>query len=425
MDSLEEENPSDIKYEFKKISDMLQWNNFRFTRIEGFCAPLLIPNQILPEKTKDLFLQKQLMKLMRLRANQRQSTLYNVQEGSGHGGDIDYIYIIDDDFPNGDENEKLKREGLRTGLIHAMSNDIAELIDLLNISMQFQQFLSYNLIQNEKSEQMKSELKNCSKILGLEIYSQKAENELLNIAQSDIVMNNQHILFLDDEQKDMITRITINEEALDRLQKQLPKDCAESFGKYQEERTLIKPSSVFPSLFCQCDQEWTIIQQRPYGNAIFNRTFEEYRWFFGKISGDHWIGNEYLHALTKSSAQMVRFEAWDLFGDYRVAYYDNFSVANLSHAYRLNIDGYKQQISNLSNSMEFHNGRSFSTPDRDEDTSSKHCARYYSAGWWFSNCMKVNFNGNHELGIVWFDTDRGDWIHLKRTRISIKPSQIE
>lgn len=52
---------------------------------------------------------------------------------------------------------------------------------------------------------------------------QKAENELLNIAQSDIVMNNQHILFLDDEQKDMITRITINEEALDRLQKQLPK----------------------------------------------------------------------------------------------------------------------------------------------------------------------------------------------------------
>lgn len=34
MDSLEEENPSDIKYEFKKISDMLQWNNFRFTRIE-------------------------------------------------------------------------------------------------------------------------------------------------------------------------------------------------------------------------------------------------------------------------------------------------------------------------------------------------------------------------------------------------------
>lgn len=62
--------------------------------LKGFCAPLLIPNQILPEKTKDLFLQKQLMKLMRLRANQRQSTLYNVQEGSGHGGDIDYIYII-------------------------------------------------------------------------------------------------------------------------------------------------------------------------------------------------------------------------------------------------------------------------------------------------------------------------------------------
>lgn len=51
--------------------------------------------------------------------------------------------------------------------------------------------------------------------------------------------------------------------------------------------------------------------------------------------------------------------------------------------------------------------------------------KYFITGWWFSNCMKVNFNGNHELGIVWFDTDRGDWIHLKRTRISIKPSQIE
>lgn len=49
--------------------------------------------------------------------------------------------------------------------------------------MQFQQFLSYNLIQNEKSEQMKSELKNCSKILGLEIYSVSTDLSLFPTAE--------------------------------------------------------------------------------------------------------------------------------------------------------------------------------------------------------------------------------------------------
>ena len=46
------------------------------------------------------------------------------------------------------------------------------------------------------------------------------------------------------------------------------------------------------------------------------------------------------------------------------------------------------------------NGVSFSTPERDHDTSSRNCASNPNqgggSGWWFHNCLHVNLNGlNH------------------------------
>lgn len=44
-------------------------------------------------------------------------------------------------------------------------------------------------------------------------------------------------------------------------------------------------------------------------------------------------------------------------------------------------------------SMRYHNGRPFSTWDKDPDPLGIHCARAYMGGWWYKNCYKTNLNG--------------------------------
>ncbi|KAG7283220.1 hypothetical protein CRUP_004962 [Coryphaenoides rupestris] len=46
-----------------------------------------------------------------------------------------------------------------------------------------------------------------------------------------------------------------------------------------------------------------------------------------------------------------------------------------------------------------HDGRSFSTPDRDHDRyATGNCAQYYGAGWWFDACLAANLNGRYYRG---------------------------
>ena len=43
--------------------------------------------------------------------------------------------------------------------------------------------------------------------------------------------------------------------------------------------------------------------------------------------------------------------------------------------------------------MRYHNGRPFSTKDKDPNPLGIHCARAYMGGWWYKNCYKTNLNG--------------------------------
>ncbi|CAK9299741.1 unnamed protein product [Gordionus sp. m RMFG-2023] len=60
---------------------------------------------------------------------------------------------------------------------------------------------------------------------------------------------------------------------------------------------------------------------------------------------------------------------------------------------------------------QYHNGMKFSSIDKDQDASSTNCAKFYSGGWWYSNCQKCNLNGRYGIGITWFDSFiKKDWI---------------
>lgn len=69
--------------------------------------------------------------------------------------------------------------------------------------------------------------------------------------------------------------------------------------------------------------------------------------------------------------------------------------------YRLTAREYSGDAGNaLSYSKRYnHDGRSFSTADRDYDRySGGNCGQYYGAGWWFDACLAANLNGRYYQG---------------------------
>ncbi|XP_062239000.1 fibrinogen-like 2a [Platichthys flesus] len=152
-----------------------------------------------------------------------------------------------------------------------------------------------------------------------------------------------------------------------------------------------------------CDMEsfgggWTVIQQRLNGSVSFNRTWAEYKKGFGNLRGEFWLGNDYMHLLTKAKDMVLRIELEDFEGVREYAKFDQFYVANEFLRYRLSISGYSGTAGNaISLNKHFnHDQKFFSTPDRDNDMyPSGNCGAYYSSGWWFDACMSANLNGKY------------------------------
>uniref|UniRef100_A0A8C4TLM3 Si:ch211-157b11.8 n=1 Tax=Erpetoichthys calabaricus TaxID=27687 RepID=A0A8C4TLM3_ERPCA len=156
--------------------------------------------------------------------------------------------------------------------------------------------------------------------------------------------------------------------------------------------------------FCDMVTEgggWTVFQRRQDGAVDFNRTWQEYRQGFGMLQGEHWLGNEALHALTKDGQNVLRIELEDWHGVKRHATYRRFLSSFCFHGYRLTAREYQGDAGNaLSYSKHYnHDGRQFSTADSDNDNyPSGSCAAYYGAGWWFDACLAANLNGKYHRG---------------------------
>ncbi|KAF7208625.1 fibroleukin [Nothobranchius furzeri] len=187
-----------------------------------------------------------------------------------------------------------------------------------------------------------------------------------------------------------------------------PQDCAEIYrlGITEDGIYTIQPDLEGPALEAKCDMEtvgggWTVIQNRQDGLVDFNRTWQEYREGFGNPQGEHWLGNAALHALTSAGQHQLRIELEDWYQQKRQATYNNFKVASEAQRYRLTAHEYTGDAGNaLSYSRQYnHDGRSFSTTDRDHDQYvSGNCGQYYGAGWWFDACLAANLNGRYYHG---------------------------
>ena len=82
------------------------------------------------------------------------------------------------------------------------------------------------------------------------------------------------------------------------------------------------------------------------------------------------------------------------------AVFSHFSVGPESDNYTLTVTGFSSTDSSVGQALDNHNGKMFSTMDRDNDLFHGSCStdRGGSGGFWFKSCRSANPNGRYVTG---------------------------
>uniref|UniRef100_H9G9E0 Angiopoietin like 2 n=1 Tax=Anolis carolinensis TaxID=28377 RepID=H9G9E0_ANOCA len=149
------------------------------------------------------------------------------------------------------------------------------------------------------------------------------------------------------------------------------RDCLQALedGHDTSSIYLVKPENTNRLMQVWCDQRhdpggWTVIQRRLDGSVNFFRNWETYKQGFGNIDGEYWLGLENLYWLTNQGNYklLVTMEDWS--GRKVFAEYASFRVEPESEYYKLRLGRYN---GNAGDSFTWHNGKQFTTLDRDHD----------------------------------------------------------
>ncbi|XP_051892778.1 tenascin-R-like isoform X5 [Pristis pectinata] len=190
-----------------------------------------------------------------------------------------------------------------------------------------------------------------------------------------------------------------------------PKDCSQTLLNGETSsglQTIFLNGNRSQPLQVYCDMTtdgggWMVFQRRENGQVDFFRNWKNYTAGFGNPSGEFWLGLENLHKITSEGRYQLRVDLQDE-GDTAYAVYDKFVVLDARSRYKLHIGAYR---GTAGDSLSYHEGRPFSTRDRDNDVAVTNCALSYKGAWWYKNCHRVNLNGrygveNHSQGINWY-----------------------
>ncbi|CAK8673680.1 unnamed protein product [Clavelina lepadiformis] len=172
-----------------------------------------------------------------------------------------------------------------------------------------------------------------------------------------------------------------------------------------------------------CDDGWRIVQRRFDGSVNFNREWISYKFGFGDVSSEFWIGLEKLHQMTRNGGCMLRIDLEDFNGEKRYAEYRNFKVNDEHDLYRLLVSGYS---GDAGDSMEYHNNMYFTTRDRDNDRHGSNCASSYSnreGGWWYNSCFYSSLNA--PWGEIAGNAANIQWWHWKGHGEALKAASMK
>ncbi|XP_049630008.1 fibrinogen C domain-containing protein 1 [Suncus etruscus] len=213
-----------------------------------------------------------------------------------------------------------------------------------------------------------------------------------------------------------------------------PRDCLDVLLGGQQEDGVY---SVFPTHYptgfrVYCDMRtdgggWTVFQRRQDGSVNFFRGWEAYRDGFGKLTGEHWLGLQRIHALTTQATYELHVDLEDFDNSTAFAHYGSFGVGLFS--VDPEEDGYPLTVADYSgtagDSLLKHSGMRFTTKDRDSDHSENNCAAFYRGAWWYRNCHTSNLNGQYLRGAHASYADGIEWSSWTGWQYSLKFSEMK
>jgi len=167
-----------------------------------------------------------------------------------------------------------------------------------------------------------------------------------------------------------------------------------------------------------------IQQNTNNGSALFNRSWAEYKVGFSDSRGNCWLGNDLLSQLTLTGRYTLRLDLQSRnTSNWYYAEYSTFIVLSESSNYTLHVSGYSGNTGY--DAFSRHNGRMFSTFDRDNDRdSSSNCAVTFGGGWWYNSCHWCCMNWYKGLGkyfgFVWVNLPGGRRLQSSRMWLQCK-----
>ncbi|XP_016066378.1 PREDICTED: tenascin [Miniopterus natalensis] len=211
-----------------------------------------------------------------------------------------------------------------------------------------------------------------------------------------------------------------------------PRDCSQAMlngdttsGLYT---VYLNGSKAQPlEVFCDMTSDgggWIVFLRRKNGREDFYRNWKAYAAGFGDRREEFWLGLDNLNKITSQGQYELRVDLRD-HGKTAYAVYDKFSVGDAKTRYRLKVEGYS---GTAGDSMAYHNGRSFSTFDKDTDSAITNCALSYKGAFWYKNCHRVNLMGrygdnNHSQGVNWFHW-KGHEHSIQFAEMKVRPSSF-
>ncbi|KAJ8311713.1 hypothetical protein KUTeg_011068 [Tegillarca granosa] len=126
-------------------------------------------------------------------------------------------------------------------------------------------------------------------------------------------------------------------------------------------------------------------------------------------------GNDRIRLLTKLNSYKPRVDMEDFKGVHRYASYSIFYVGSESSGYVLNVGGYK---GTAGDGLKYHNGRKFTTKDKDNDIHKSNCAVLFKGAWWHGACYQSHLNGIYMNNVI--NPKSMNWQHFYNSHMSLK-----
>ncbi|XP_038055327.1 ryncolin-1-like [Patiria miniata] len=167
---------------------------------------------------------------------------------------------------------------------------------------------------------------------------------------------------------------------------------------------------------------WIVIQRRQDGTVDFYRNWADYQVGFGDLSGEFWIGNDILRNLTEKGTWQLRVELEDWDNEKVYAEYGQFQISGDN--YQLKVASYNDSSPAGDSLTRKHNGKLFSTKDKENDNNpTESCARMSIGAWWYDWCYVSNLNGKY-YGQRTANMDSMRWLTWKKPQ-SVKKCSMK